>query len=249
MNCEEVQKLAPLYVPGELDAARTRAVREHLDVCGECRQEIESQIELDHRLRDELLAAPLDSSAVEQRVRETIAAQPQPRFSRRLRIAVGIAAMLLLAAAGFFALRGLSHPQPVEICSDAARDHLREIVHQEPRRWTSDRSGIDALSEHVGLSPTAVSKFNVPGYQLERGKLCRLDGRVFLHLVYSNGAREFSLFLQPSPDSHADRDLYAADFGAEHAASIQSSQARVVIVTGESNASAKALVRIAASSL
>jgi len=249
MNCEEVRELAPLYVPGELDAARTRAVRGHLDVCGECRQEIESQIELDNRLRNELLCAPLDSSAVEQRVREAVARRPQPRFSRRLRIAVGIAAMLVLAAAGLFALRGRFRSQPVEICSDAARDHLREIVRQEPRRWTSDRSGIDALSEHLGLAPAAVSRFTVPGYQLERGKLCRLDGHVFLHLVYSNGVREFSLFLQPVLDSHPAGDLYAADFGDEHAASIQSSQARAVIVTSESNAAARNLARIAASAL
>ena len=247
MNCQDVQELAPLYLSGELDAPRTRAVREHLNECGECRQEIESEIDLDHRLRNELLSAPLDSSAVEQRVRETIAAQP--RFSRRLRIAVGIAAMLLLAAAGLLALRSLSRSQPVEICSDAARDHVREIVRQEPRRWTSDRSGIDTLSEHVGLSPAAVSKFTVPGYQLERGKLCRLDGHVFLHLVYSDGTREFSLFLQPARDSHPAGELYAADFGAEHTASIRSSQARAVIVTSESDAAAKALAGIAASSL
>jgi anti-sigma factor RsiW len=249
MNCNEVPELAPLYVSGELDAARTRAVHEHLDVCSKCRREIESAIELDERLRDELLSTPVESSAVEQRVRATIAAEPRPRFSRRLRIAVGIAAMLLLVLAGFIALRGRAGAQPVEICSDAARDHLREIVRQEPRRWTSDRSGIDALSEHLGFSPAAVSKFTVPGYRLARGKLCRLDGRVSLHLVYSNGVQEFSLFLQPARDSHPAAGLYSADFGAEHAASIQSGQVRAVIVTGESNAAAKDLARSAASAL
>ena len=249
MNCKEVQDLASLYLTGELDVARTRVVREHLDSCGECRQEIESEIELDHRLHDELLARPVDSSAVEQRVREMITAEAQPYDARRMRLVVGIAAMLLLAAAGFFALRDTSSPQPDEICSDAARDHLREIVRQEPRRWISDRTGINGLSEHLGISPAAVSKFSVPGYQLERGRVCRLDERVFLHLVYSNGAREFSVFLQPARDSHASSELYAADFGTEHVASIQSSQVRAVIVTGESNAAARALARIAGSSL
>ena len=42
----------------------------------------------------------------------------------------------------------------------------------------------------------------IAGYHMEHAKLCRLNGRIFLHVVYSDGSREFSLFLR-QPDSQA----------------------------------------------
>ncbi len=198
--------------------------------------------ELDRQLRQEILAEPADVSAVEQRIRKAIA----PRFSRRLLVAAGGAFLLLLCAFAFIGLRTWFPLQPSQVCSDAARDHLREIVRREPRRWTSDTAGIDALGQQLGVSPAAHSRFAVPGYRLDRGKLCVLSGRLFLHLVYSNGTREFSLFL--AHDSASD-GYFDANFSGQYTASIESDQTRAVIVTSESKAAARNLVHVAANAL
>ena len=109
--------------------------------------------ELDRQLRQEILAEPADVSAVEQRIRKAIA----PRFSRRLLVAASGAFLLLLCAFAFIGLRTWFPLQLSQVCSDAARDHLREIVRREPRRWTSDTAGIDALGQQLGVSPAAHS--------------------------------------------------------------------------------------------
>lgn len=246
MNCNQVQQLAPAFLSGELTGDRASEFQAHLDSCAECRLDIAAQVELDARLRHQLLADAPDSSALDHRVRQAIALRPRHSFlSPRLAI-TAIAAVLILAIA--IALRSQLRAQPAELCADAARDHLREIVHNEPRRWTADRAGIDALAQRVGLSPQTISKFLASGYRLERGKLCRLDGRVFLHLVYSNGGREFSLFLT-SPGAFTDGALFAADVSGEHVATLQSTRERAVVVTEEPGDAARSLARIAMTTL
>jgi anti-sigma factor RsiW len=248
MNCSEIQELAPLYLAAELDAPRGAELRAHLDSCAECRCEIEDQIELDRRLRSELSAAAPDPSAVEARVREVIASERR-RFLTPVRAALAIAASLLLAIAIVVAMRAGFSPQPVAICSDAARDHIHEIVQQEPRRWTSDLAGIDTLAGRVGVARSTRSKISLPGYQVERGRLCRLNGRVYLHLVYTSGAREFSLYLGSAFGSGRAADLYTADSNGQHTATLQSRDQRIVVVTGESADAARNLASLAARAL
>ncbi|HTS50324.1 MAG TPA: hypothetical protein VMH05_20400 [Bryobacteraceae bacterium] len=198
--------------------------------------------ELDRQLRQEILAEPFDVSALEHRIRKAIA----PRFPRRLLVAASAAFLLLLCVFASVGLRTWFTLQPSQVCSDAARDHLREIVRREPRRWIFETAGIDALGRQLGVSPAAHSRFVVPGYRLDRGKLCVLSGRLFLHLVYSNGTREFSLFL--AHDS-APGGYFDADFSGQYTASVESNQTRAVIVTSESKAAARNLVRVAANAL
>ena len=199
----------------------------------------EDDSNLDWRLRQEILAEPVDASAVEERVRKAIAV----RRPRRILVAASIAGLFLLGTFAFAAWRMSWRAQPSQICSDAARDHLREIVRHEPRPWTSDPARIDALGRRLGLAP-AFSGFAVPGYRLDRGKICLLHGNLFLHLVYSNGTREFSLFL--AHEAARDGGLYEKEFDGEHIASIDSNQTRAVIVTTESQAAARSLVQSAA---
>jgi len=245
MNCDQIQQSAPAFLSGELTGDRAVEFQAHLASCAECRLDIASQVELDARLRRQVLADQPDASALDRRVLEAIAVQPKRRFVSMRLAAAGIAAVLILAIV--VAVRSQLRAQPVELCADAARDHLREIVNQEPRRWTSDRAGIDALAKRVGLGPQGHGTL-AGGYQLERGRLCRLDGRVFLHLVYSNGSREFSLFLA-SAGAFTDGASFATDVSGEHVATLQSGRERAVVVTEEPGDAARSLARIAMSSL
>ena len=244
MNCNDIQQFAALYISSELDLGRLAEFQAHLDACAACRAGIAGQIELDSRLRDELLAGTPDSSSLEASVRNAIARQPRIRFTPGRPVFAAIAAILLLAVGIVWGTRLWLRPQPIQLCSDAGRDHLREIVRQEPRRWTPDRAGIDTLAQRVGVSTATITGFSARGYQLERGRLCRLDGHVFLHLVYSNGTRRFSMFLAPGGGSHGD-GLFTTDVGGERIASVHSDRQRAVVVTEESSDAARALARIA----
>ncbi len=117
MDCSQVAELAPLYLSGELDRERAGAVDAHLRFCASCMSEIESQARLDARMREVIAGEHVDASAVERWIRARISTEPrnkvasispprpQPRSRRKwIAVAIGIAAVLLLAALGY---RGL----------------------------------------------------------------------------------------------------------------------------------------------
>lgn len=144
----------------------------------------------DAQLRSAILAEHIDTNALDAR----ILAELNKSHIRRGKwiAAVGIAALLAIAIGAYFVLPSRSG---AVLCEDAARDHRIEVVEHARRTWITDSSAVDALAEKQGLSIVA-ARMAPQQYHLERGKLCRLGGRVFVHLVYSDGAHEFSLYLR-----------------------------------------------------
>jgi hypothetical protein len=200
MTCSDVAELAPLYLSGELDSQSAAEFDAHLKICAACMGELETQAGLDSRLREALLAEEVDASRVNQRVRGLIASEtvealvPALRTKHRRRwvsASMGVAASLILLALGYLLVPG----NVARVYADAAADHRDEVVDQQPRRWVTDPAKIAALTESEGIS-RAVPAALAPVYRLERAKVCWLDGRSFLHLVYSDGTGEFSLYLR-----------------------------------------------------
>lgn len=250
MDCSDITELAPLYIAGELDSKRASEFDAHLKSCPACLRELETQSRLDARLREVLLAEEVDVSRVNRRVRELIAAEsagglvPQlkPKPRRWVTAAMGIAASLLLLAAGYLLL-------PVHVArvyADAARDHRTEVVEQQPRRWLTDPAKIDALAEQQGITDSVPWEL-ASGYRLVGARICRLDGRLFLHAVYSDGTEEFSLFLrrrdgQSLPGtirgiSHG-RFLHVSVAGNEHVSSFETSRLTAMVVADQPSGAA-----------
>jgi anti-sigma factor RsiW len=226
MNCNDITAFAPLYLAGELDSARAGAFAEHLRSCSACGREIEQQTALDELLRTSILAEHVDGSSVDERVRASIRAGR--RVSRRWMFTVaGVAAVLLLAALGYRMLVS-SRTKPVDAA--AARDHRMEIVDRQPRKWFTDDASIQGLAGRVGLPGAVVAAFAPAGYHLAQGKLCLLNGHVFLHLVYKDGSGNFSLFLRRSDDS-TPVGAHTNTFAAEHVAGFQHDGLSALIVT------------------
>ena len=154
MNCSDILELTPLYIAGELDSTRSAAFDAHLKVCPACMRELETQARLDERLREVLLAEELDVSGVNRRIRELIAAdspvglvpQVRPKSGRWVTAIMGIAASLLVLAAGYLLLP--SHV--ARVYADAARDHQWEVVDHQPRPWLTDPVKIAALAAKAG---------------------------------------------------------------------------------------------------
>jgi hypothetical protein len=187
-------------------------------------------------VRKSLLAETLDTSVVESSVRGLMGGASDKR-SRLVSIfaLAGLAAALLL---GFFLMRA----RPVYAA--AAKDHRLEIVESQPRKWSTDRSSIAALAQRQGVSDSAIDRIAPAGYHLAQGKLCFLDGKIFLHLVYSNDAGALSVFLRP-----ADRieGVHAERHGAEHVAGFQDRKLNALFVTEQPGDAAVRFARSASS--
>jgi len=235
MNCAAVLKLAPLYLTGELEPERTGEVDTHIKDCASCAWELGQQRALDAVVRESVLSEEVDSSRVERNVRLVVGQPRGPALGRRWVFALaGLAAALLLVV---FLMR----TRPVYAA--AAKDHRLEIVELQPRRWSTDRSSIAVLAQRHGVPDSVFDRITPAGYHLAEGKLCFLDGKVFLHLVYANDAGKVSVFLRP-----ADRveSVHAETHGAEHVAGFQDKRLSAVFVTEQSGDAAMRLARSAA---
>jgi hypothetical protein len=219
MNCAAVLNLAPLYLTGELEPERADEVAAHITDCASCAWELGQQKALDAVLRETVLAEEVDSSRVEHNVRLVVGEPVGPAPLWRWFAVAGVAAALLLAV---FLMRA----RPVYAA--AAKDHRLEIVELQPRRWSTDRVSIAAMAQRQGVPDSVIDGLAPAGYHLAQGKLCFLDGKVFLHLVYANNAGALSVFLRP-----ADRieGVHAERHGAEHVAGFQDQKLNAVFVT------------------
>jgi anti-sigma factor RsiW len=237
MNCNDAIELSPLYLSGELDAARAAELAAHLDTCPDCAR----ALELDARLRRAVLAEPVDAARTDLEVRRRIG---QHQRWHRVSIAAGIAAML---AVGVVVYPRVYHvvTRDSAVYAAAAQDHRREVVDHERRTWISQPDQVDALAARQGIS--APPPASIAGFHLEHGKLCRLNGRIFLHLVYADASREFSVFLrQPdSPDVSAGR---VANVGNECVAGFKTPRTAGLVVTTETRDAAE-IARTAAAAL
>jgi len=192
MNCGEVRNLAPLYLSGEMSEEQRQSFASHLAACPECEAEIERQSTLDARLLAALCEESPDTSRIEQSLRRHIAST---QSHKRWMGAGAVAASLIAALVGSYALLRPS-PAPGSY-ADAARDHWAEVVEKQPRHWRSGPAEIEALGAQSGLSIAQITALAPAGYRLEHAKTCGLDGQRMLHLVFTNGAQEYSLYLRP----------------------------------------------------
>ena len=264
MNCTDIATLAPLYLSGELDRTRATAFDTHLKTCPQCFAELARQARLDAALGESMLSEGVDAAAIDRRVRERIAAesaakvQPTPpkQAPRRWVIAVmGAAAVLLLTALGYRLLMG---PEVVRVYAEAARDHRREVVEQQPRKWVSDPAQITATAEQRGVPRSVVLALAGQGYHLERGRLCFVGRRVFVHLVYSSAGHEFSVYLRQRNaealpgairETANDNPLRVSNEGSQYVASVETARLTVLVVNDQSAGAALDFARFASTVL
>ena len=233
MNCRDIADLAPLHLSGELEVARRAAFDSHLSQCRSCARQMEQQVVMDARLAA-ALAAPLpDATALERSVRARIARER----SHRWMFAAAAALVLFAAVLGYRALR------PPHLYADAALDHRLEVMEHQPRHWRTDPAEIQKLAAKYQLQDA--SAWAPAGYRLEHAKMCGVDGKPALHLVYTDGAREFSVYILRRTGA-APRNLHTVSIGQEHLAAFQTDRFEAVIATAESSAECLQFARIVA---
>jgi anti-sigma factor RsiW len=247
MNCRDIAELAPLYLSRELPADELREFERHLGRCRSCALEIDQEASIDARLRaavgDEMPETATLNRAVITRI---------DAVSVRRRQFIGVAAAVLLLTAGgaaWWSAHEGSTPRPyTRLYTDAARDHQLEVVEHQPRRWRSGAAGIETLAARYGLPARAAATLGPAGFRLQQAKICGLEGRPVLHLVYTNGAREVSLYLRRN-DAQDRSDLHEAVLGREYVDTFRTDRFVAVIVAQGSRADCRQFSRSAAVAL
>jgi len=232
MNCNEIETYAPLWHTGELDSTQKAAFDAHLADCLTCSALVKEQLALDFRIR---AAETLpDTSALETGVVRRIAAERQ---RRRYLVLAAAAAILLAVFAGY-------RFRTPRILLDAARDHRVEVMEHQPRRWQTE---LTQFESRFGVSPEKAASLAPEGYRLLHARICRLDAQPALHLVFTDGTHELSVFLRK--DSSAAVAQREASVGGEFIAFARSARYTTVAVSTGSAAECEAVVRRAASLL
>jgi anti-sigma factor RsiW len=240
MNCTDALPLVPLYLTEELDPTRAELFSAHLKTCPACAREMEQQMACDSLLRASVLNDPVDSARIERHVRRRISRGSTPRIPQRWIFASAGMAAALIAVLAYTAI---FLPRTMPVDSAAARDHRLEMIDRQPRKWLMDRASIEQLAEQQGLSGAMIGAIAPAGYRLDQGKLCKLDGRVFLHLVYTKGNANFSVFLHNARAIAGGKPIFTTTFGTEHIARFDARGLSALIVTEQPSDAALDLAR------
>ena len=231
MNCEDTIELSPLWHTGELDSGRRQAFDTHIASCVECAAELRDQSAMDAHVRESFTQESARDFAAAGELERRVMRQIAGDRMRRWMVPGMAVAAAILAAVLFTRVHRAAPPNPA-VFADAARDHTVEVIQETPRRWRTAPAEIATLVASQGLTPADVKAVEVTGYQLQRGKICRLGGMPYLHLVYGNAGHEFSVYMKVR------RDKPTTDSAAsEHSlqlASFTRGQVQAVIVTDAS---------------
>jgi hypothetical protein len=191
--------------------------------------------QIDEQLRTAIVAEPIDTAALDARIRHELN-RGSIRRGKWI-AALSLAAMLAMAVGGY---RVLAH-RDATICTDALRDHRIEVSDHAPRKWLNDPAAVLSLASSRGLPAAPVAAIAPAGFRFEHGRLCRLGGQVFLHLVYTDGAQEVSIYLRKRDASGAPGIINQGNVAIENARGIVA-----VVVTDGSHGDAAEMARHAA---
>ncbi len=194
MTCQEFSRLTTEYLARALPEAQRAAYAAHAQSCAVCGAELAREEELDGLLRGVVTADTVAADRVNAAVRQRIGAEARVQRTRALQ---AMAAALVIGVAGWGAYAALHVPA---VYAQAAGDHRREVVDGQRRVWVSDLREIQTLGSRLGLAAVPVETLAPAGHTFHHGRLCRLDGKLFLHLTYRSSESEISLFVQ-KPDT------------------------------------------------
>lgn len=186
--CKSTWDLLEDFISGELPAESEHTVSRHLKDCPVCREERRCREEIRCSLRRSWMSQPVPAG-LERRLRNTV-------LTKRSMPAVGYlrwaAAFALVAAALYLA--ALFVPLPfltVDHFHQVALNHLhcQEIEKPDPEdmpaSMRADLKALDAAMRQVEADAPLVS-----------AHLCAYKGIQFIHLVFMNAERKFSLLLE-----------------------------------------------------
>ncbi|MEP6671443.1 MAG: anti-sigma factor [Chthoniobacter sp.] len=213
MNCQQIQKLIPAHHDGELDAANTMQVDEHLADCPTCFGSLRQLSALRGALQNSDLrfSAPAElrrsiSAAVEQAAkaeRETTTAH-RPWFQYS-----GWAAAAVLLIASSLAFHFSSARNEDGLLADLTASHVRSLMvdHLTDVASTDQHTVKPWFDGKLDFAPP-VKELRESGFPLLGGRLDFIDGHPAAALVYGRQKHFLNLFIWPA-STPAPEDLRA----------------------------------------
>ena len=207
MNCQECHDYIDAYIDNELDVSSTIVVKQHLRVCLDCQQLLESRKavgallhnpQIRFEVPDSLLgrvqsALPVPRSAVKQRSGSRFVI---PWFTIPLALAATIAVMLGLA---FLNQEGVfDRSQGNALAQEAISSHVRSLLatHLFDVPSTDQHTVKPWFDGKLKFSPP-VRDFADQGFRLIGGRLDYINGREVAALVYQRRLHVVNLFIWP----------------------------------------------------
>mgnify|MGYP001079506426 CR=1 FL=1 len=89
--------------------------------------------------------------------------------------------------AGFIAW-GMAVSRTPNEFRDAARDHRAEVIEHRPRHWKTAPQDLNAIAGQYRITAPA-------GFSLKEAKRCGISGKPVMHLVYTDGKRDVSVYV------------------------------------------------------
>ena len=196
MRCSEVEQKAAMYFSHELESGESTDFLTHLKLCASCAEAVEKQGELDNLVRSSILDQRLETRSLEMRILEGI--EKAPAIERWIWLRRNIRVVAL--AAGVLFVLGLLSLLPIQrvnlaLYADAAVDHRVEVVNKAVIRWTSNPEDLSRMSMRVAGEVVRPQALSPDAYHFSRARVCSLQGKRYLHLVYTDGIHELSLFV------------------------------------------------------
>jgi anti-sigma factor RsiW len=171
--------------------------RNHLTICPACAGKLREEADFDLILRHAVNEERLQTRQLESHVRAAI--RKSMPWNRPLMVMVryGIAAAVVFATVALGTIGyAKGRIDRNAICVDAVDDHQEEIVGKAPRKWRSNGPELQMLATKVAVDPTIPDRIAPAGYHLVGARICDLHGKRYMHLDYSDGTNEVSLFVR-----------------------------------------------------
>jgi mycothiol system anti-sigma-R factor len=197
MTCQEVRSALNLYLDDELTALEASRVQEHLDLCGGCRETMETEASLHG-----LLAADAVGDEAPARLRERIleqVAKESPKRGAWLRRLVVSAALALLVC-GVLLDSDTSGPPAVPLAIDAVAWHVASgrTIHDQELSTADPARLAGWMNRRLGMVPDFPAS-GVSGERLVGARVSLLATYRAAQLVYEGTAEPVSLFIIPRP--------------------------------------------------
>ena len=195
MICSQTERVTEAYLSGDIDQP---AWRKHLDVCPECTAKLQNESDLDHLIRHAVTSERLQTRQLEAHVRAAMRESVTPIHrpiltSWRYGIAAAVALFVVVVGTIGYAKGRIER---TAVCIDAADDHQEEVVAKSPRKWRTESADVQALAQRIVGDPSVPERIVPAGYHLVGARVCLLHGKRYMHLDYSDGSSEISLFIR-----------------------------------------------------
>jgi anti-sigma factor RsiW len=213
MRCAEFRELLSGHIDGELMAAESENVRDHVAKCPECALELETLERTSTLLRQRLVrhSAP---DVLKARIRSALAQpnafDPPARPARSHWVRLAAAGIVVAAASSALTFGALSRANgSPSIADEAVTSHVRSLMpgHITDVASTNQHNVKPWFNGRLDLSPV-VPNLDSVGFPLVGGRLDYLAGRAVAAVVYARRQHMINVYSWPAggPDMRpADR--------------------------------------------